>query len=400
MLKYDPYEDLHGKINALIKKKFLENSDEKEVYKYLKRTSKKRVGLFFYKKSKEIEAALLKRNLPLINLGLAQYAFNSEIISHLYNNEDKAIKIAALTNKENRWLTEEIIKKILFKEDEDFQIALLSHPNVNLKILENLYEKKEIFSDLDEKNWQALIYFSSENQQIRIHPYRDYEPWDPCVLRYDRIINAAWKLADKVKTTREWAAILSKLLSDIIRPKTDIDIESTILRWRVEKNDDKYTPYSSLRIALAAASHCQKRRYSDDWAMRMAYYKNYHSHKLEDLDEYFKKDKEDFLQFSLRNIYFYNIDKNICNKLSTLAEESGMYNVFKHFEKKFINEDPKSFEDDESRLEWSDKFILNDLKNETKNLHYEVIEKLDILLIGLRIVIIILIIYICYKFYA
>jgi hypothetical protein len=61
-------------------------ADPEVVYADLKKYGESLKGMHWsdYEDYAELEKSLLKRDDPLINLGLAQYAFETEVISSLY----------------------------------------------------------------------------------------------------------------------------------------------------------------------------------------------------------------------------------------------------------------------------------------------------------------------------
>lgn len=137
--------------------------------------------------SHEVEQALFKRNNPLINLSLAQYARNSEIISFFLNEMDsslgrtdysKGLRLACLANSN-------IAKKLIIGHESASKLdltrdeikVLMGNPSDDLymgKILSDAYNKSGFFADIsDEKLWECVT-ASIGNPRINLKV--DYGP--------------------------------------------------------------------------------------------------------------------------------------------------------------------------------------------------------------------------------
>jgi hypothetical protein len=198
----------------------------------------------------ELENTLYARNDPLINLGLALNACNTEIISSLYNDSRsnmgknsaywKGVSLACLSNScpnwrlglrpPISWLGEEEFNRLVV-EGEDEEISLIfSNPGINAGILGNLYTRQAPFDSIPEKRWLRLISASAKNPRINIDDSNEFGPdlgsWD--------IHKGILALLETAPTTPECLKRLYFLLfnldPDVVK-YPDKDIAPILQRW-------------------------------------------------------------------------------------------------------------------------------------------------------------------------
>jgi hypothetical protein len=318
---------------------YLKNIPANEVYLYLKLNAEKEY-LDEWEDYFEIENLLSTLNHPLINLGLAQHGYNDDVIRKIYSNGDKALKLAALMNRKDNfhmpdtsnksWIDQDLIKKIISSSDENEKYALLTNPLLGASVLTKLFEKKEPFDSISESDWQNLLKHSRYNILLRTPFDENYTDgyWNYC---YNQMFFSAWKLADSVPITKEWANTLWKLLVNAC-PEFDINLLKSIERWEAIHNDSVH-----IRMLLAGAlkgNDFEKLKDCDDLNMRKVYYQKFWCWDEKVLEEFFVNDKENFLNYAICNENLY-YKKNVRDKLYslTLKNEDGefrFYNRFKH----------------------------------------------------------------------
>ena len=161
------------------------------------------------------------------------------------------------------------------------------------------------------------------------------------------MFRAAWKLANTVPVTKEWAYTLWRTLSKVY-PEYDIDLMKTIERW---KGDDG--KFIALRVLLASSLHgddFDKLRNSEDVEMRQAYYGKFFCRDEKLLDGYFDKDKEKFIESAISNKNLYCTEK-VRDKLSELASKVNgsdllYFNIFKSTQERHERLHPDWFKED------------------------------------------------------
>jgi hypothetical protein len=135
------------------------------------------------------EISLLHRNERLINLGLAAYGTNQEVLTALYRhglepvqdeadaNYKEGLRIGCLSNNtapEAHMLDcypEEIIGKeetgrVLNAGTRSETTALIQNPQVSDRLLEALYTRSAAFAEMPEERWRELIWMSASNKRL------------------------------------------------------------------------------------------------------------------------------------------------------------------------------------------------------------------------------------------
>jgi hypothetical protein len=191
-----------------------------------------------------LERLLLGLNHPLINLGLAQYGFNDEVVRELYVKSGQAVRLAALMNRaetnltiecaNNSWIREDIINPILTSADENEKYALITNPLIGANTLTSLFERKISlgikFNELPENSWQNLLIYAGDNLLLR-SVYNSRVDNDGLTdFLFSDMFRQAWRLVDIVPVTKEWANTLWRLLR-FVRPVYDIKPIVSMERW-------------------------------------------------------------------------------------------------------------------------------------------------------------------------
>jgi hypothetical protein len=205
-----------------------------------------------------LETALLQRDDPLIDLGLAQFANTTGVVSAVFKKGLAAptpmrdtlyldgLRIACLSNQvatnmlRRSFDPVEIIGEAEFRrvlaEAENEAHALFCNPNLDTSLLESLYRRTGHFADLSEVNWLRLIARSKNNP--RLNDRRDSMSGPD--LGHYRLHDAVYALLETAPTTEPWAEILYDLLygldpSLVARPER---IDHVLTRWSAVENCD------------------------------------------------------------------------------------------------------------------------------------------------------------------
>lgn len=198
----------------------------------------------------ETEMALLDRNEPLIELGLARYSTSHRVLRRIFTNRlghdqgDTAIRLTLLQYGRSPRLAVEEFPQLLFEggggqvamaswlstASENDIAALFSNRALSRKFLRNFFEQKEVWGAITEEN---------RNVAIRAFNAKSWfsESYPSPVLgghvkdEYMAVFTAAWKLVETVDTTLDWATTLAVMVGRIswISPGKDARIVAT--RW-------------------------------------------------------------------------------------------------------------------------------------------------------------------------
>lgn len=220
----------------------------------------------------ELEDALLTRNSPLIDLGLAQYGFSAKVVRRLFDvslrvprreipvlgsseqtvvQAPKFLRLAALSNRVvQNWAVEkfpytlfgegrlERIRAFLTSADADEIRALFQNPTIDGGFLASLYAKNGPFEGLDDEEWRQLIVASIGSPRLRTEYNGPMDGW--AEYSHRRVFDEAWTLAERVSITKDWANVLASLLENTTPEAFSIkDRMAVIKRWRADASSEQ-----------------------------------------------------------------------------------------------------------------------------------------------------------------
>ena len=145
---------------------YLENATPNEIFKYFETENKIR----FYLKDPIIIKLIAKKN-KLIDLALAKYSSEKEIVEYFYeNSKDKTIKLAALRN-------EVVSPHLYFLQEEKINLFVKSASSEELKLffrnqnltfvdLENILERKNSFKLIPDEKFKLIVLYLFYNPYI------------------------------------------------------------------------------------------------------------------------------------------------------------------------------------------------------------------------------------------
>ena len=219
-------------------------------------------GKFLYKG--KLQESLLARNNPLIDLALAQYTNEKEILTVLYKkshaqpkdqSDEKyllGLKISCLSNEYAHfqdWNIPEKIEEVfgtgeferlVTKGSEEEIAALFANPRF-FEILEALYKNKGVFASLTEDRRRLLVIYSTENPRLTLCEDNDSGP----DTAYYSVHKAILSMLASAPVTHKWAYTLFDLLL-VLDPKMvaspEQPISATIERWNnlLSLKENKY----------------------------------------------------------------------------------------------------------------------------------------------------------------
>lgn len=292
------------------------NSSPEFVYEWLESNVRDKVTLGEYSRD-ELEEKLLAKNHPLINLGLAMYAESSTVGYQLYQSGDEVIKKASLSGRsvlpeflDDSWVVNEDVLPCLLKDDfseGDSQLlaAALTNKYLPDDILESLFNKTELFSDITDDTWLRLIVLSAKNKRLSI-PYSStwLDGYDE--YKYNAVFTSAWKLFERVPVTKRAATVLEHLSHCLVSESPhDMNVLEVIERWRSEDEKEEES-YSYVRMALVRllgdySDDFKGLKEHDDLALRKGYYSFKKSVTAQDVKDGFEKDGKDYLDAAIYN---------------------------------------------------------------------------------------------------
>ena len=218
------------------------------------------------------ETVLVRRNQPLINLGLACYGTNKDVFAALYRHSldpakseadakyKEGIRIGCLSNvtlPQAHFIPN--FPKELIGEQETFRIisdgkgsetlALLRNPSVSEKFLEELYQRAGVFAQIPEERRADLVAYSANNQRLKTR--KDTEDM-PDMGLYG-IHKAIFSMLETAPVERLWLNRLWDFLGhldfqDVASPER---IEHVLFRWaELDDRDSEGKPSEGFRTTL------------------------------------------------------------------------------------------------------------------------------------------------------
>jgi hypothetical protein len=262
-----------------------------DVYTWLKEYAE-RATLFVDEIDDEAETALRSRDEPLIDLGLARYSKNSSGVEILFNKalradsssaNAQAIRLAALSNVAifNSFdklpgalfgRDDEALLAWLAKAEEPELAALFENPGIDQFFLREFLEQSEPWLALDERRLLCAMHAIATNPRMRRAYDDDIDGMDGMAeYSHNSVFNAAWKLAETLPVTPQWAIILGRLLNDMPEGSAVDNPLAIAERWRPPAGnaaaideESEYekggylSKYQMVRCALAkAGSDCR-----------------------------------------------------------------------------------------------------------------------------------------------
>ena len=214
----------------------------------------------------ELEAALLARREPLIDLALAQYGISTKVVSQIFERTAGAadpvtigLRMACLSNEvtDSLWnrfpieiIGDDELKRILTSDEDERDIgALLANPRISDKLLEELFARQGLFSDLPDERWLRLLVYAVDNKRI-ITCEDDSEGPD---MGHYSIQKSILTLLRVAPATPPFMQVIYRLLSFLDPQQThgDGDLEPILARWgavenKTSKGEDREGYYTGL----------------------------------------------------------------------------------------------------------------------------------------------------------
>ena len=200
----------------------------------------------------ETEQALLSRGNPLVDLGLARYGRHMSTVVGLFQATEpgKAIRLACLCNTSVTlqfaiwhkfpvalFISQLEMAQWLGQANSDELQALFENPTLNDSFLRDLLERGKGWETVSDETLCSIIFILTRNERMRTPRQDDYMD-GYAEYSYGAVFNAAWKLAESVEPTENWATALGWLYEQLETDAFSIDEPlSLTARWRNDPAD-------------------------------------------------------------------------------------------------------------------------------------------------------------------
>ena len=224
------------------------------------------------------EDALLARNDPLIDYGLARFGTSHRVATALYprlGQQDRLVMRACHAAgggplKPFEEISPEILQELAF---------WVGNPNIGDDAFEQLFTKSGFFEKVEDDKYRGLIELASRNARLSMRYDRKImDGFDD--YSYHKVFQLAWDMAGTAPTTQAWAKAVRALLDHTLPDLRALDLPVVLERWRIDdKPEDNDKPYSHspswhLRALLAQFAGEEALK-SDDMAVRAGFYQSF-----------------------------------------------------------------------------------------------------------------------------
>lgn len=202
---------------------------------------------------KDLEAALLARNDPLINLALARFGYYPSAVRPLFEGAapSSALRLAALSNP--------ILDRVFFSDfplplfdgkekaaewlasaPDDELGALFRNPQLGDSFLRDMLERKSPWDSLPEERLAMIVALLSGNERMA-RPYDDSYMDGYAEYSHNAVFDAAWKLAETAPVTELWARPLGWLYDSLSTSSFSVKEPLEIAaRWVPDPSDEDF----------------------------------------------------------------------------------------------------------------------------------------------------------------
>lgn len=249
-----------------------------------------------------LEYLLVRRNDPLIDLGIARFGQSTTAIKRVFDRGNLGVRCAALSNPVvgpegfigTAWLDIETLQELVKTGSNAELEALATNPFLDESAIENLLEKKEEFAELSESRYLRMLVWLGKNPRMA-------QSYDRNILdgfaeySHGRVFTLAWELARTMDATPYNAAVINELLQKTHHPVGFKNPEEVAARWRIEKEckngDHPIEGSFFLRNLLADLIEANDDLLnSDDLALRESFYRRFSVREYKDWPKFIEKD--------------------------------------------------------------------------------------------------------------
>ncbi len=225
-----------------------------------------------------LEYILCRRNLPLIDLALAEHGRSRSVLERVFKRASLSTRVVACANASLFY--GDTLRESIFRNTEEGTLLRHIVARGSLAELRAVCENPDLEGGwyggivgrwegweghkrgISSDRFKWILFFLSKNpristpreesrQQYYYDAFTDHD--------YNELFTNSWKLAEIVPVEQEWAFVLSEFYRGLYRPHGVFDdVETVLTRWRPEEevdaslHDEEPSPFLSVREEIAA----------------------------------------------------------------------------------------------------------------------------------------------------
>lgn len=389
--------------NVFLEMKRLTLSSPEYVYAYLESHADKDLPWGF-------SEALHQMNNSLVNLGLARYSNNINVLRTLFRNpppqEEEALRCAVLSNPNCDFslsiagcaipLEKKELQDVL-EQGTDWEIlALVSNKSLQERALADIFDRTGWAQTLSHDRWAwcafyALTWNSNLKKQFQSHFTVGYSSgWE--FYEHGTALKAAWKVLESAPLSEVWALRLGSVFGNKSIAShhscDDAFFQRVLERW---KSDDPQLEksFGELRMSVAANVPPQSQLHEwmatqDDLSVRCGHYYSFDTDDPEELIRCFDRDGHKFIEAAISNDNLYR-QEHVRDRFRKLIDRDGNKNghwlyldVFVDRLKRLGQKDPRYLSTEEKREREADLPVtMGTLRQVIEELEEHLLNRLD-----------------------
>jgi hypothetical protein len=284
--------------------------------------------------------ALVARGNRLIDLAVATYGDDHDVLRELWERGDETIRLAMASNRHRGGLTGLDLMDLLRSNNRELIALALTNPSMSSPAMARILAREEPLAQLSDDEWRVGAAAVARSPVIRLTRRLEgglasdhgLDPWDE--MKSQEVFNAAWRLPHDLDPTEANAELLEALLAaaaDFSPPVFDYGYEPTtnssmegleqfreaqarfvtamLQKWRRENTPGGASPlgefqpdyHRGARVVISEAAAKaglldDEPWVSDDPAIRMGYHHEGREWTADKIRAGFDRDGEDFLR--------------------------------------------------------------------------------------------------------
>jgi hypothetical protein len=262
----------------------------------------------------DIEQMLLERNMPLIDLALAMFSENEDVLRELYEKADADLKTVILNNS-SCWHVGEFALggkegffELIVNGDYNTRKYLLSNGGIPYDTLTMILNREGSLQDIDDTDWWDLISYASVNPRIKNVDWH-YEIDGFSNYLINQMVDAILSLAEQGPYKGKGSAALPRLIHAL--PDAYLNDTERLIRilnvWETAPEEiDIYAMGVSITKHISPFSpQFQALKNSPREEYRCCYYDSFSPSDPVEIVNCFKQDYKKFDFHAVRNTNLY-----------------------------------------------------------------------------------------------